>query len=93
MNKKIEARLNYLRKQIQNENISYGEIAELQSLTKYIDKGDLLLLQWAGVPEFEKEGLPDCEICKNAEQIIAVMILQIYNVTNRRTNFLGKIVY
>ena len=64
MNKKIEARLNYLRKQIKNENISYGEIAELQSLTKYIDKGDLLLLQWAGVPEFEKEGLPDCEICK-----------------------------
>ena len=58
-------RLNYLRKQIKNENISYEEIAELQSLSKYIDKGDVLLLQWAGVPEFEKECLPDCETCKN----------------------------
>lgn len=50
---KIKKRLKYLKKQIQNENISYGEIAELQSLAKYIDKGDTLLLEWAGVPEFE----------------------------------------
>ena len=47
----IEKRLRYLRKQIKNENISYGEIAELQSLAKYIDKGDVLLLQWAGIQE------------------------------------------
>ena len=45
-------RLEYLRRQIENENISYGEIAELQSLTPYIDKSDVLLLEWAGVKEF-----------------------------------------
>ena len=47
----IEIRLEYLRKQIKNENISYGEIAELQNLAKYIDKNDVELLQWAGVKE------------------------------------------
>ena len=44
-------RLEYLRKQIQSECISYGEIAELQGLAKYIDPSDVLLLEWAGVPE------------------------------------------
>jgi hypothetical protein len=48
----IKERLEYLKKQIENENISYGEIAELQSLAKYIDRGDTTLLEWAGVPEF-----------------------------------------
>jgi len=47
----IKERLAYLRKQIKQENISYGEIAELQRLSKHIDKGDTLLLEWAGVPE------------------------------------------
>ena len=44
-------RLEYLRKQIQAENISYSEIAELQSLVDYIDKDDVELLEWAGVKE------------------------------------------
>jgi len=44
-------RLEYLRKQIKGECISYGEIAELQSLAKYIEKGDVELLEWAGVKE------------------------------------------
>ena len=39
-------RVEYLREQIENENISYGEILELQSLRKYIDDGDVQLLQW-----------------------------------------------
>ena len=39
-------RIEYLRKQIENETISYGEIIELQSLRKYIDDGDVQLLQW-----------------------------------------------
>lgn len=47
----IKTRLEYLRKQIENESISYGEIAELQSLADHIDKNDTLLLQWAGVEE------------------------------------------
>jgi len=51
--KAIKKRLEELRKEIQAERISYGEIFELQSLAKHIDKGDVLLLEWAGVPEFE----------------------------------------
>lgn len=44
-------RLEYLRGEIRAERISYGEIAELQSLAPYIDPGDVELLEWAGVPE------------------------------------------
>lgn len=47
----IRKRLEYLREQIQNENISYGEIAELQSLAQYIASDDTQLLEWAGVKE------------------------------------------
>jgi len=50
--KRIKKRLEYLRKEIENERISYEEIAELQSLAKYIDNDDVLLLEWAGVKEF-----------------------------------------
>ena len=34
---KAKTRLEYLRGEIEKECISYGEIAELQSLTKYIE--------------------------------------------------------
>lgn len=51
-----EARLAYLRGEIEAERISYGEIAELQSLAEYIDPDDVLLLEWAGVPEGEEVG-------------------------------------
>ncbi len=48
-------RLDHLRKQIENETISYGELAELQGLGAegLIPEGDVLLLEWAEVPEFE----------------------------------------
>lgn len=52
MTKEIKNRLEYLRGEIQNGTISYGEIAELQDLAKHIDPADVELLQWAGVPEF-----------------------------------------
>jgi len=51
MKNNIKKRLEYLRQEIRKEKISYGEIVELQSLVKYIDKGDIELLQWAGVKE------------------------------------------
>ena len=51
MKKDIKARLKYIRKQIENENISYGEIAELQGLAKHIDKSDIVLREWAGLKE------------------------------------------
>lgn len=47
----IEEHLEYLRNEILAERISYGEIAELQSLKDHIKKDDVLLLEWAGVPE------------------------------------------
>ena len=47
----IKERLEYLRKEIEAERISYGEIAELQALAEHIDKNDVLLLQWADVKE------------------------------------------
>lgn len=50
----IKKRLEYLRQEIEAERISYGEIFELQGLVNYIDKGDVLLLQWAGVEEEEQ---------------------------------------
>jgi len=51
---KAKTRLEYLRGEIKKECISYGEIAELQSLAKYIEPSDVLLLNWAGVEEFTK---------------------------------------
>ena len=50
-NKKIQKRLEYLRKEIEAERISYGEVLELQSLAEHIDSNDTLLLQWASVEE------------------------------------------
>jgi len=50
----IEKKLEYLRCEIIAERISYGEIAELQGLADYIEPGDNLLLEWAGVPEGTK---------------------------------------
>lgn len=49
----LQELFNHFRQEIQAERISYGEIAELQSLAPYIDPSDTLLLEWAGVPEFK----------------------------------------
>ena len=50
----IQERLEYLRSQIEDECISYAELIELQGLAKFIDSGDVQLLEWAGVPEFDR---------------------------------------
>ena len=47
----IKDRLEYLRAEIEAERISQDEILELESLAEHIDPGDVLLLEWAGVPE------------------------------------------
>lgn len=44
-------RLEYLRGEIEAERISYGEIHELQSLAAHIAPDDVVLRQWAGLPE------------------------------------------
>lgn len=61
----IKAKLEYLRGEIEAERISYGEIAELQSLAEHIEPGDVLLLEWAGIPEFpEMTREWDCTACE-----------------------------
>lgn len=45
-------RLEYLRSRIEAESISTYELIELQGMVEYIEPGDNLLLEWAGVPEF-----------------------------------------
>lgn len=45
-------RLEYLRGELRAERISYGELAELQSLAEYIEPNDVELLEPAGVKEF-----------------------------------------
>ena len=44
-------RLEYLRQELRAERMSYGELAELQSLAPMIDSGDVELLEAAGVDE------------------------------------------
>ena len=63
MNKKEQAkkRLEYLRREIEAERISTGEIVELQGLVKYIKPGDVLLLEWAGVCEHCGKQNCNCE--------------------------------
>ena len=52
---KIKDRLEYLRQQIRNENISYSEIVELQGLAEHIDPSDVELLPLAGIEEGTKK--------------------------------------
>lgn len=49
--KNATKRLEQLRKALRSENISYGELHELQSLAAFIAPGDVELLEAAGVPE------------------------------------------
>jgi hypothetical protein len=51
MDTDIKSRLEYLREEIESERISMGEIVELESLASHIEPGDVLLMEWAGVPE------------------------------------------
>jgi hypothetical protein len=45
------ARLEAIRASLRREDVSYGELAELQGLTAHIEPGDIELLEAAGVPE------------------------------------------
>ena len=56
MNKDIKEKLDYLRGEIEKECISYEEIAELQELAEHIPEDDVVLREWAGIPEHEDDG-------------------------------------
>ena len=47
----ITKRLEEIRTEINKEEVSYGELAELQDLAEYIDDNDVELLELAGVEE------------------------------------------
>ena len=47
----IKDRLEYLRGEVRAEQISYGELFELQRLAEYIPADDVELLEAAGVKE------------------------------------------
>jgi hypothetical protein len=47
----MKTRLEYLRQEIKAERISYDEICELQDLADEIAPDDVLLREWAGLPE------------------------------------------
>ena len=51
MKNDIASRLEYIRGEIVAERVSYAELAELKELAEYIEPGDVLLLEWAGVNE------------------------------------------
>lgn len=74
MNTRIKRRLDYLRKEIEAERISYGEIAELQDLAKYIDPSDVLLLEWAGVPEHGHKHVSGLEETTNRTAIAKELV-------------------
>lgn len=63
---KPKKRLEYLRKELRAERISYEELAELQSLVEHIDPSDVELLEAAGVEEHESE-TPLFTALKNSE--------------------------
>lgn len=50
-----QERLEELRLRLRAQDISYGELAELQGLAPYIAPGDVELLEPAGVPEFPED--------------------------------------
>jgi hypothetical protein len=62
-------RLEYLRGELQAERISYGELAELQSLVEYIEPGDVELLEAAGVPEFPETWNDEVECTRIIDQV------------------------
>ena len=60
----IKKRLEYLRRQKRAEVLSYGDIAELQSLARYIEPGDVELQEAAGIPEgMAPRFKHDCDQC------------------------------
>jgi hypothetical protein len=56
--RKNKQRLEYLRGELRAERISYGELAELQSLAPHIDPSDVELLEPAGIPETQADADP-----------------------------------
>jgi len=73
--KAAKKRLEQLRKELRAERISYGELAELESLKKYIDDDDVELRQAAGIPEFEDDDDDDDKYAKGGKLEVGDMVM------------------
>jgi hypothetical protein len=70
----VKQRLEYLRGELRAERISYGELAELQSLAESIEPGDMELREAAGMPEEEIHERP-CKPPSDVEVAETVNVL------------------
>jgi hypothetical protein len=67
-------RLEELREELRAERISYGELAELESLKEYIDKGDVELLEAAGVSEYDEDEYAKGGMSQDEESILVYYV-------------------
>lgn len=51
----IEQEIATIRADIEAGCVSYSQLARLEELSDYIPRDDVLLLEWAGVPELPKD--------------------------------------
>jgi len=67
--KDIPGRLADIRDSIDTESVSYSEVAELQGYgaAGLIPEGDVVLREWAGLPEHEYECTCTCDECVDAK--------------------------
>lgn len=65
-----------IREAIRAENVSYGELYDLQCLAEHIDPSDVELLEWAGVPEFPEFEAADQPLWENDEAQFARLIAE-----------------
>lgn len=83
--KEINQRLEELRAVVisETESLSYGELAELQSLKNHIEPGDVELLEAAGVPE-------DIRAIKLTEDQIETIKTALQYVYDRKLEIVSK---
>ena len=74
--RKIKARLEELRRILEDESISYGELAELQGLADYIDDDDVQLLEAAGVEEFSRNKAARPVVLKSLSELKRIAIVE-----------------
>ena len=73
--KNIKIRLEEIRKSVEDEDVSYEEIAYLQANVEHIDEDDIVLLEWAGVEELEEaKTFSDLEFSASSVGVGATMI-------------------
>ena len=94
-----ENRLAEIRSAIEAENVSYGELAELQSMAAdhpELFAGDALLAQWAGIPEeefrlTEKQQRENTARKRRGELMLALYAEETEQLREGKTSLLGDL--